>query len=256
MATRSDLSGGISLRFTAALERARELAERPVAGGRPAPLPHPRRRVRVIGDPQVSLERLMAVLDAHELLGVDGYLADDAQLVSLGDHLPEGGGDDGDGMALLRWLAEHAPAQVAILLGDLDVAALAGGGTARGLVRGLLTAGRYRLAIAALLPDERPVLVSHAGVTARELVRLGCAAEPRAIAATLDAQLAAAVAAADWAAERPLELAPLRLAGDPHADELPADLVQIWGRSQHPELSAPHLEADQVPLPELAALSG
>src|SRR5689334_23250128 len=112
MAKRSDLSGGISLRFTAAAERAHELAERPLGEGRPAPLPLPGRRVRVVGDPQTSLERFLAVLDAHELLGVDGFLADDVQLISIGDHFDyaslDGTDPRHDGLCVLRWLAEHS----------------------------------------------------------------------------------------------------------------------------------------------------
>src|SRR5688572_26168159 len=119
MGNRSDLSGGISLRFTAAMERARELADRPYIDGRPAPLPHPMRRIRVVGDPQTSLERFLQVLDAHELIGVDGFLADDVQLISVGDHFdypPHDGSDPRqNGLALLRWLAEHAPSQAPIL---------------------------------------------------------------------------------------------------------------------------------------------
>ena len=126
MAKRSDLSGGISLRFTAAAERARELVHLPYGEGRPAPLPLPKRRVLVVGDAQTSLERFLAVLDAHELLGVDGFLADDVVLVSVGDHFDyaskDGTDPRHDGLAILRWLAEHAPAQVPLLLGNHDAA--------------------------------------------------------------------------------------------------------------------------------------
>jgi hypothetical protein len=126
MAKRSDLSGGISLRFTAAAERAHELAGRPLGEGRPPPLPLPGRRFRVVGDPQTSLERFLAVLDAHELLGVDGFLADDVVLVSIGDHFdyPSNDGTDPrhDGVCVLRWLAEHSAQQVHIILGNHDAA--------------------------------------------------------------------------------------------------------------------------------------
>jgi len=126
MAKRSDLSGGISLRFTAAAERARELVHRPYGEGRAAPLPVPRRRICVVGDAQTSLERFLAVLDAHEMLGVDGFLADDAVLVSVGDHFDyhakDGTDPRHDGLAILRWLAEHAPAQAPLLLGNHDAA--------------------------------------------------------------------------------------------------------------------------------------
>jgi len=272
MPGRSDLSGGISLRFTAAMQRARELAGRTYAGGRGAPPPHPRRRIFAIGDPQTSMERFMAILDSHEMLGADGYLADDVVLVSLGDHFDYRGYDGSDprydGVAILRWLAEHAPAQVHLLLGNhdaarvMELAAIDDAGFAtlrtaardlvnasgpealvqwaaltdiptpglvardyasfseaqRALMVTLLRAGRFRLGIAAVFPDRRPVLLTHAGVTTREIDLLGVAATPHAIAAALDAWLARAVAAreADWAAGTitPLDLSPLHYAGE------------------------------------------
>ena len=246
MATRSDLSGGISLRFTAAVERARELAERPYGDGRPAPLPHPMRRVRAVGAPRTSLERFLAVLDAHDLLGVDGFLADDVQLVSTGDHFDYAVHDHSDpgadGIAILRWLAEHAPTQAAILLGRHDAARvieLAGLGdpvtdAQRRLVIALLRAGRFRGAVAAILADDRPVLITHGGVTARDVASLGAAAEPKPLAAALDRRLADAVGARrdDWAAGRitPLELPPVEQVVP---RDLPRGLVQACGRWSH-----------------------
>lgn len=278
MGMRSDLSGGISLRFTAAMERARELFDRPRAG-RMAPPPRPAKRIRVVGDPQSSLERFLEVLDAHELLGPDGYLADDVVLISIGDHFDYTPHDHTDprhdGRALLRWLAEHDPQQAPILLGNHDtvrVQELIGMTDARfaraivlarallelattdpaasarrsaeefapefpdiptvglaardcsawtesqrRLVIELLLAGRFRLAVPAVLADGREALITHAGVTNREVELLGVSPEPRALAAALDAHLARAVAARkdDWRADRlvPLGLGPLHVPG-------------------------------------------
>jgi hypothetical protein len=262
MATRSDLSGGISLRFTAAMECARELAERPYASGRPAPLPHPKRRVRVVGDPQTSLERFLAVLDAHHLLGVDGFLADDVQLVSTGDHFDYEVHDHTDprvdGVAILRWLAEHAPNQVVILLGNRDAARVTGDDEQqRRLVIGLLRAGRLRLGCAAILADDRPALISHAGVTSGDVEQLGVAVEPRALAAALDRRLADAVGARrdDWASGKPTPLGlDDLLAHRYRPQDLPRGLVQVCGhiasdgaRAVHPGvLSTLVVDGDKV----------
>jgi hypothetical protein len=326
MPSRSDLSGGISLRFTAAMQRAKALASRPYQGGRSAPPPHPKRRILAIGDPQTSLERFMAILDSHEMLGADGYLADDVVLVSLGDHFDyrvhDGRDPRADGVAILRWLAEHAATQVQILFGNHDAARvmelaavdddrfqtlrtaardLAGANTPdaaaqwaamtdiptpglvardyasfseaqRALVVSLLRANRFRLGVAALMSDGRPVLLTHAGVTTREVEILGTVATPRALAAALDTRLAEAIAARkdDWAAGTitPLDLAPLHYAGvqpeegggllyhrpsNPdrtgadaawesqrrrrfHPRELPRGLVQVAGHTGHRKL--------------------
>jgi hypothetical protein len=262
MATRSDLSGGISLRFTAAMELARELADRPYASGRPAPLPHPKRRVRVVGDPQTSLDRFLAVLDAHHLLGVDGYLADDVQLVSTGDHFDYEVHDETDprvdGLAILRWLAEHAPNQVVILLGNCDAARIDGDDEAqRKLVIGLLRAGRFRLGTAAILADDRPALITHAALTSGEIEQLGVAADPRALATALDRRLADAVGARrdDWAKGQhtPLGLGDL-LDHRYRPQDLPRGLVQVCGhvasdgaRAVHPgQLSTLVVDGDKV----------
>ncbi|MBI5515487.1 MAG: transcriptional regulator [Deltaproteobacteria bacterium] len=91
----------------------------------------------------------------------------------------------------------------------------------RALVRELLLAGRYALGLAAALPDGTPALLTHAGVTRRELRLLGLDAATRdaaAVARALQAALSAAVEAVrdDWRAggEAPLRLAPLHHAGD------------------------------------------
>lgn len=89
----------------------------------------------------------------------------------------------------------------------------------RDLVIDLLLAGRFHLALSGALPDGRAVLLTHAGVTTRELGLLGLPAErdPHTLAAALDARLRAAVdeRRADWQRGllTPLSLAPLHLAG-------------------------------------------
>ena len=89
----------------------------------------------------------------------------------------------------------------------------------RALVIELLLAGRFRLALTGALPDGREVLLTHAGVTNRELGMLGVPAAPRAIAGALEAHLAQAVdrVRADWLAGvmTPLSLEPLHVAGIP-----------------------------------------
>ena len=115
----------------------------------------------------------------------------------------------------------------------------------RALTMELLLAGRFHLALAGQLSDGRPVLLTHAGVTRRELDLLGVAGAPdplatRAastagatpaagatglapdvhdLAARLEAVLAASVAAVrdDWTRglPTPLSLEPLHLAGIP-----------------------------------------
>jgi hypothetical protein len=91
----------------------------------------------------------------------------------------------------------------------------------RSLVQRLLLDGRFRLALAARLAahPEVEVLVTHAGVTERELdlLELPSAAGPVAIAQALNAFLACAVdrVCAAWrrGEPRPLDLSPLHVAG-------------------------------------------
>jgi|GEM_PF-455225 len=89
----------------------------------------------------------------------------------------------------------------------------------RQLVIELLLAGRFHLALAGELLDGRAVLLTHAGVTARELALLGMPDErdPRRIAARLEARLHDAVerVRADWqrGVMTPLSLEPLHVAG-------------------------------------------
>src|SRR6185369_12287923 len=69
------------------------------------------------------------------------------------------------------------------------------------------------------LPDGREVLLTHAGVTTRELGMLGAPAEPRAIAEALQAELTRAIERVrdDWTRgiSTPLSLDPLHVAGIP-----------------------------------------
>lgn len=87
----------------------------------------------------------------------------------------------------------------------------------RTLVMQLLLAGRFHLACTGALPDGREVLITHAGVTTRELEVLGCDREPATIARALDAALATAVdrVRTDWqrGALAPMSLAPLHITG-------------------------------------------
>ena len=89
----------------------------------------------------------------------------------------------------------------------------------RALVMELLLAGRFALARTGELPDGRAVLLTHAGVTEREVALLGATSDPVAIAAGLQAQLARAVDQVrdDWTRgiATPLSLEPLHLAGVP-----------------------------------------
>jgi hypothetical protein len=88
----------------------------------------------------------------------------------------------------------------------------------RALVQHLLLASRFHLARTCELPDGRTALLTHAGVTTRELGLLGCDdRSPHAIASALSAHLAAAVAAVrpDWerGISTPLSLEPLHVTG-------------------------------------------
>jgi hypothetical protein len=110
--------------------RALELADRLIAGEALAPTaPVLARHAVAIGDPQAASRRLFELLERRGLLGDDGWLRPDVQLVSIGDHFDFGTRAQGtiaqaqvDGPRFLRWLAAHAPAQVAILFGNHDAA--------------------------------------------------------------------------------------------------------------------------------------
>jgi hypothetical protein len=194
-----------------------------------------------------------------------------------------------EGLSLLRWLASHDPAQVHLLLGNhdaarvMELAAIDDAEFAlartcddatyaarfahlppqhvlvrdyasftveqRELVAELLRAGRFHLALVAEL-GGRTALLTHAGVTSRELALLDVQGDAHAIAGALELQLRTAVARG----LAPLSLAPLHRAGangeegdgllyhrpsaraqprrfDPRT--LPEGLLQIAGHSGH-----------------------
>jgi hypothetical protein len=89
----------------------------------------------------------------------------------------------------------------------------------RELVRRMLLDGRFDLALAARTQGGAAVLLTHAGVTTRQLEQLGLPDEraPQAIADALNARLREAVAAVadDWrrGGQTPLSLEPLHIAG-------------------------------------------
>lgn len=87
----------------------------------------------------------------------------------------------------------------------------------RALVMELLLAGRFHLATTGALADGRTALLTHAGVTTRELGLLGVTAEAQTIAAALEAHLVRAVdhVRDDWQRGElaPLSLAPLHVTG-------------------------------------------
>lgn len=89
----------------------------------------------------------------------------------------------------------------------------------RTLVMELLLAGRFHLALTGELPDGRPVLLTHAGVTNRELAMLGTQPAPAPVCRALENHLAAAIdhVRDDWQRGElaPLSLAPLHVSGSP-----------------------------------------
>ena len=79
-----------------------------------------------IGDPQADITRFFAVLDRHRLLGADGRLRPDVQLVSVGDHFDWGPAAERDAVAtsalrLVAWMASHPADQAVLLLGNHDL---------------------------------------------------------------------------------------------------------------------------------------
>jgi hypothetical protein len=155
-----------------------------------------------------------------------------------------------EGLRLLRWLASHDPAQAHLLLGNHDAARVMELATIsdadfaaartcspdeymarfaglppqhvlardyasfcaeqRELVIELLEARRFHLALVGRL-DKRDALVTHAGITAREVALLGLGRDSgeRAIASALEAYLEDALRRG----MRPLSLAPLHVTG-------------------------------------------
>lgn len=117
--------GGVSpSRIDAALARAAEAVAR---GPHSTPPDNVPRSWRVaIGDPQASLTRFLELLDYHGLLGRNGQLRPDVQLVSVGDHFDWGKREDREEAAhsalhLLAWLASHPADQAVVLLGNHDL---------------------------------------------------------------------------------------------------------------------------------------
>ncbi|HEX8706583.1 MAG TPA: metallophosphoesterase [Myxococcaceae bacterium] len=115
-----------SPRIQAALDN----ADRSAAGAprsTPAESAPPPRTVRVaIGDPQADFTRFLAILDHQGLLGADGWLRPEVQLVSVGDHFDYGKQHERDAAAqsalrLVAWLAAHPADQVIILAGNHDL---------------------------------------------------------------------------------------------------------------------------------------
>jgi len=82
-----------------------------------------------MGDPQTTFAKVLGILGSHDLLREDGYLREDVGLVSIGDHFDFASHDarsltdiGRDGTDNLRWLAEHPPDQVVIVMGNHDSA--------------------------------------------------------------------------------------------------------------------------------------
>jgi len=85
-----------------------------------------RRRRLVLGDPQAPLPRVLEILERHAALAQDGRIADDVQLVSIGDHFDWGTALDRprarhDGLRLLAFFAAHPADQVVLVLGNHDL---------------------------------------------------------------------------------------------------------------------------------------
>jgi hypothetical protein len=79
-----------------------------------------------MGDPQADLGRVLAILARQNVLGDDGWLRPDVQLVSVGDHFDWGKPHERDaaaasGLALVAWLAAHPADQTVLLLGNHDL---------------------------------------------------------------------------------------------------------------------------------------
>ncbi len=111
-------------RIQAALARASEA----VAGGPHSTPPdgHPRTRHLAIGDPQADITRFFSLLDRHGLLGPNGRLRPEVQLVSVGDHFDWGKASEraevaASALRLLAWMASHPADQAVLLLGNHDL---------------------------------------------------------------------------------------------------------------------------------------
>jgi hypothetical protein len=98
--------------------------------GQRAPDPSAATRVLAVGDPQASAEQFFAILERHGALSEAGWLEPSVQLVSIGDHFDFGpferrGEAALAGIAILSWLAAHAPEQVTLIAGNHDLARVA-----------------------------------------------------------------------------------------------------------------------------------
>lgn len=242
---------------------------------RRGPVPSAFTRRVAIGDPQTSARRWFGALAAHGLLGADGWLRPDVQLIAMGDYfdyrVAERDAARVEGVLILSWLAAHDPAHVTVLLGNHDVIRVIELATVsderfreaadaaapiselpraerraatarflhefpeiptpgyvardfnaftveqRALVQRLLLAERCALATTGKVLGV-PVLLTHAGITKRELGYL-CARDHHVatIAEALQLRLAGAVrtVADAWTAGKPmaLSLAPLHVPG-------------------------------------------
>ncbi|MEZ4358633.1 MAG: metallophosphoesterase [Kofleriaceae bacterium] len=86
-------------------------------------------RTVAIGDLQASAQRIFDVFAYHDLLGEDGRLRPDVQLLSVGDHFDYGTRADGriaeaaaNGQDVLAYLTAHHPERVVVLMGNHDAA--------------------------------------------------------------------------------------------------------------------------------------
>ncbi len=210
-------------------------------------------RTFVMGDPQGPFDKVRAVLARHPARAGAG-LAGDVVLVSIGDHFDYDHKDPAtatrEGLALLRWLASHDPAQVHLLLGNHDAARVMELATItdaefaaartcppgeyaarfphlppqgvlardyasftveqRELVRELLEARRFHLALVGHL-GGREALITHAAVTTRELDLMGLAASND--VGEIAAALESHLELAIRRGASPLSLEPLHVAG-------------------------------------------
>ncbi len=241
-----------------------------------SPVPTACTRRVAIGDPQSNTARFFGALAAHDLLGDDGWMKPDVQLVAMGDYfdyrVAERDAGRVEGVLILGWLAAHAKDHVTILFGNHDAVRVIELGTIseerfreaaeaaisvselpraqrgaaeaeyltrfpdvptpgyaardfnaftveqRALVQQMLLADRFRLAATCKVLGT-PALMTHAGITKRELAML-CARDhhPATIAEMLNYRLAGGVRVVAEAWRRgelaAMSLAPLHIAGE------------------------------------------